>query len=185
MQNDPLADAGEKAQKPAKPHAKKYTATMNPKRLGRELAMQYLFQCDLASENDTDEKLLNFQDQAKEFADYPDERFFRKAWAYAERLILGVQGNEFEINDIMEGVSKKWDLHRMSAVDRNIMRIAIFELKFCFPEIPPLASINEAIEIGKDYSGENAGQFINGVLNGVKNQLHPEIFSEKPSKGKA
>ena len=51
MQNDPLADAGEKAQKPAKPHAKKYTATMNPKRLGRELAMQYLFQCDLASEN--------------------------------------------------------------------------------------------------------------------------------------
>ena len=72
----------------------------------------------------------------------------------------------------------------MSAVDRNIMRIAIYELKFC-PDIPPVVSIDEAIEIGKDFSGENSGVFINGLLNGIKNQLYPELKSSRPPRRKA
>ena len=58
----------------------------------------------------------------------------------------------------------------MPVVDRNIMRVAIFELEFC-PDIPALVSIDEAIEISKDFSSEKSGIFINGILNGVKDSL--------------
>ncbi len=149
---------------------------MHFKRMGRELAMQYLFQCDLAGEAEKPETLESFWEQAEESGEFPDNRIFRKARTYAEKLILGVHANEFEINDLMENASRKWDLNRMSAVDRNVMRIAIYELKYC-PDIPPVVSIDEAIEIGKDFSGENSGVFINGVLNGIKNQLYPHLQS--------
>ncbi len=154
---------------------------MHFKRMGRELAMQYLFQCDLAGEGEKAETLISFWEQAEESGEFPDNRIFRKAKAYAEKLILGVHANEFEINDLMESASKKWDLNRMSAVDRNVMRIAIYELKYC-PDIPPVVSIDEAIEIGKDFSGENSGLFINGMLNGIKNQLYPDLRSERRSR---
>ena len=154
------------------------------KRMGRELAMQYLFQCDLAGEGESEESMECFWEQAEESGEFPNNRVFRKARTYAEKLILGVQANEFEINDMLENASKRWNLGRMSAVDRNIMRIAIYELKFC-PDIPPVVIIDEAIEIGKDFSGENSGVFINGLLNGIKNQLYPELKSSRPPRRKA
>ena len=61
----------------------------------------------------------------------------------------------------------------MAAVDRNIIRIAVYELKYC-PEIPILVSIDEAIEISKSYATEKSGVFINGILNGVKDSLPPD-----------
>lgn len=154
------------------------------RRMGRELAMQYLFQCDLTGEGETMETMECFWEQAEESGEFPNNRIFRRARTYAEKLILGVQANEFEINEMLESGSKRWNLGRMSAVDRNIMRIAIYELKYC-PDIPPVVSIDEAIEIGKDFSGENSGVFINGLLNGIKNQLYPELSSTRPSKQKA
>jgi len=66
--------------------------------------------------------------------------------------------------------SENWDFSRLSLVDRNIMRIAVFEMLF-LPEVPPVVSINEAVEIAIDFSGERAGSFMNGVLNGIKDTL--------------
>jgi len=162
---------------------KEYQLHLHFKRMGRELAMQYLFQCDLAGESETQQTIDMFWEQAEESGEFPSNRIFRKARAYAEKLILGVQAHVMEIDDILETASKKWDLDRMSAVDRNIMRIAIFELKYC-PDIPPVVSINEAIEIGKDFSAEKSGIFINGILNGIKNQLYPDVHSgsKKPAR---
>ena len=160
-----------------------YKQQLNFKRLGRELAMQYLFQCDLAGENETPETMEGFWEQAEESGAFSNERIFRKARKYAESLIYGVQNNEIEINDMLVSASKHWDIERMSAVDRNIMRIAIYELKSC-PDIPPIVSINEAIEISKDFSDEGSRTFINGILNGIKNQLYPELSSSKEPKSR-
>ncbi len=142
------------------------------KRMGRELAMQYLFQCDLAGTDQLAESLENFWSQAEESGEFPTNRVFRKARNYAEKIIAGVYEHEQEIDGVIESFSKKWDIDRMPVVDRNIMRVAIFELQYC-PDIPALVSIDEAIEISKDFSSEKSGVFINGILNGVKDSLPP------------
>lgn len=141
------------------------------KRLGRELAMQYLFECDIMGGESDEATLENFWEQAEESGEFPSNRIFRKAREYAEKLITGVRENQIDILELLEEFSRQWDIDRMSAVDRNIMRVAIYEMKFC-PDIPPLVSINEAIEIGKDFGAEKSGVFINGILNGVKNKLN-------------
>ena len=142
------------------------------KRLGRELAMQFLFECDLAGMDNLAENLKNFWEQAERSGEFPSPRIFRKARAYAEKIISGVCEHEADIDSLISSISEKWDISRMSAVDRNIIRVAIFELFHC-PDIPALVSINEAIEIAKDYSSVKSGGFINGLLNTVKSQLPP------------
>lgn len=146
---------------------------LNYKRLGREFAMQFLFQCDLTGGERTDEMVSCFWKQAEESGEFPANRIFRKARSYAEKLIEGVLAYEPEICDQIVKFSKKWDSERMSAVDRNIMKVAIYELNYC-PDIPALVSINEAIEIAKEFSSEKSGMFINGILNSVKDTLPPD-----------
>ena len=142
------------------------------KRLGRELAMQFLFQCDLAGMDDLAESLENFWTQAELSGEFPNERTFRKARTYAEKIIAGVCEHETEIDEIIRNLSDRWDISRMPVVDRNIIRVGIFELYYC-PDIPALVSIDEAIEIARDYSSAQSGNFINGLLNAVKDQLPP------------
>ena len=142
------------------------------KRLGRELAMQFLFECDLAGMDNLAENLENFWSQAELSGEFPDRRVFRKARAYAEKIISGVCEHEADINSLISRISDKWDISRMSAVDRNIIRVAVYELFHC-PDIPALVSINEAIEIAKDFSSSKSGNFINGLLNTIKDQLPP------------
>ena len=142
------------------------------KRLGRELAMQFLFECDLAGTDNMADNLENFWAQAEHSGEFPDHRVFRKARAYAEKIIAGVYEHESDIDSLISRISDKWDISRMSAVDRNIIRVAIYELFHC-PDIPALVSINEAIEIAKDYSSAKSGNFINGLLNTIKDQIPP------------
>ena len=156
-------------------------ACLNFKRLGREFAMQFLFQCDMAGGERTDSMEEQFWIQAEESGEFPPNRIFRKARAYVEKLIDGVFAYEPEILDDIVHFSRKWDSERMSAVDRNIMKVAIYELKYC-PDIPVLVSINEAIEIAKDFSSEKSGMFINGILNSLKNTLPPEAKVKEAEK---
>ena len=146
------------------------------KRLGRELAMQFLFECDLAGTDNLAEQLENFWTQAELSGKFPDRRVFRKARAYAEKIIAGVCEYEADINSLISKISDKWDISRMSAVDRNIIRVAVYELFHC-PDIPALVSINEAIEIAKDYSSSKSGNFINGLLNTIKDKIPPHAKS--------
>lgn len=154
------------------------------KRLGRELAMQFLFQCDLAGMDDLAASMENFWIQAEQSGAFHDKRVFRKARSYSEKIIAGVCEHEAEIDDVIRRVSDKWDISRMSAVDRNIIRVAVFELYYC-PDIPALVSIDEAIEIAKDFSSEKSGNFINGLLNAIKDQLPPQVkaANERLSRG--
>ena len=154
------------------------------KRLGRELAMQFLFQCDLTGMEDFASKMENFWAQAEYSGHFPEERVFRKGRAYAEKLIAGVCEYEQEIDSVIREYSDKWDLSRMAVVDRNIIRVAVYEMFHC-PDIPVLVSINEAIEIAKDYSSVKAGSFINGLLNAVKGKVPPRSKTPPEKKGEA
>jgi transcription antitermination factor NusB len=126
---------------------------------GRELALQFLYQRDLLGGGIIDE--------AAEFlsGEEPD----REARAFAQRLIGGVHERWDEIDDVIRGVAQNWDIARMAVVDRNVLRLATFELLHC-RDIPPKVTINEAIELGKRFSTANSGGFINGILDRIKSQ---------------
>lgn len=143
---------------------------LDSRRLGREFAMQFLFQFDIMGDNFNPQNLKSFWTQLEESKCYPVNRVFRKAAEFAESLILGTIDNREEIDKKISEFAEHWALNRMAIVDRNVLRVAIYEMLFR-PDIPPIVSINEAIEVAKAFSGEDSGSFINGILNGIKNKL--------------
>ena len=149
------------------------------KRLGRELAMQFLYQYEIAGSDDLTENLENFWKQAEYSGKFAEGRIFRKGRAYAEKLIAGVLEKMDHINSLLEKFSRQWDITRMPVVDKNIMRVAIYELEN-FPDIPAVVSIDEAIEISKEFGSERSGLFINGILNSVKGELPPGSKNPPP-----
>lgn len=149
------------------------------KRLGRELAMQFLYQYEIAGSDDLAENLENFWKQAELSGKFAEGRIFRKGRAYGEKLIGGVLEKMDHINSLLEKFSRQWDITRMPVVDKNIMRVAIYELENC-PDIPSVVSIDEAIEISKEFGSERSAVFINGILNSVKAQLPPGCKNPPP-----
>jgi len=149
------------------------------KRLGRELAMQFLYLHDMSEgAEDADSKEM-FWEQAADAELTDDERTFKKARIYAEKLVNGIVTRLKEVDDVIASFSEKWDISRIAAVERNIIRVAVYELKYC-PDIPALVSIDEAIEISKEFATEKSGVFINGILNGVKDSLPPGAKQPHP-----
>jgi len=90
--------------------------------------------------------------------------------SFAEDIVHGVENHHAELDRWIASASEHWRLERMSVVDRNILRIAIFEMIYC-PDIPPKVSINEAIELGKTFGSPDSGAFINGILDHVHTAL--------------
>jgi len=129
---------------------------MGSRRKSRELAMQALFYMDMR-QDDSDEILYRFCDNFT-----PPN----KATAFFFRLVKGVIRAKSDIDAIIERFSDNWKLTRMSCVDRNIIRIAAYEL-ICCQDIPPKVSINEAIDVGKKFGTEESGAFINGILDSI------------------
>ncbi len=84
-------------------------------------------------------------------------------------LIKGVIDNKSQLDKLIEQFSSNWKISRMGCVDRNILRIAAYEILYCH-DIPPKVSINEAVDIGKLYGTEESGSFINGILDGIYQQ---------------
>ena len=130
---------------------------MGIRRKARELALQALYCMDMTG--DTSEEML------QRFCDHYNPPV--KARPFFLELIRGVNGSRALIDRLIERFSRNWRLSRMSCVDRNIMRIAAYEMLFC-GDIPAKVSINEAIDIGKKYGTEESGAFINGILDSVR-----------------
>ena len=86
-----------------------------------------------------------------------------------KRLVLGVLEHFPQLDRLIEQYSENWRLDRINMIDRNILRIALFELLYC-EEIPPKVTMNEAIDLGKRFGSEDSGSFINGILDRVQNQ---------------
>ena len=89
---------------------------------------------------------------------------------FAEPLIRGTIEHRNAIDEQIKKNAKNWDLHRIAAVDRNILRLAIYEMLYR-DDIPPIVSINEAVDIAKKFSTEDSGKFVNGILDKIKGEL--------------
>lgn len=132
---------------------------MKKRTRGRELALQFLYQRDLLGPD--------LIDEAGDFLAL--EESDREARAFAQRLIGGVHERWDELDGVIRAVAQNWDIARMAVIDRNVLRLATFELLHC-KDIPPKVTINEAIELGKRFSTANSGAFINGILDRIKSQ---------------
>jgi N utilization substance protein B len=121
----------------------------------REIALQLLYMHDLRS--DAGEHMKTFLEE---------ETKDRQVREFSLRLVEGVKTHRDEIDALLKHVAKNWEIHRMATIDRNVLRMAIFEILHC-DDIPANVSINEAIELGKRFSTQNSGAFINGILDRV------------------
>jgi len=97
----------------------------------------------------------------------------KNAFPFFLALVKGVVGTRPEIDDLIETYSNNWKVSRMSCVDRNVIRIAVYELLFC-KEIPSKVSINEAVDVGKKFGTEDSGGFINGILDSIRIAIEEE-----------
>ena len=97
----------------------------------------------------------------------------KKALPFFLKLVSGVNAGKPAIDAVIERFSSNWKISRMSGVDRNILRIAVFEL-MCCPDIPAKVTINEAIDIGKRFGTEESGAFINGILDSINQAVEKE-----------
>lgn len=138
---------------------------MGKRRLARELTLQFLYQTDALkgfdSGNSIDESIKRFW-SARNRTEERDTRSFM------EMLSRGVVENVQGIDGIITRYSTHWRLARMPNIDRNILRMAIYEIAY-LRNIPPAVTINEAVEIAKKYGSEESSGFINGILDRVSN----------------
>lgn len=141
---------------------------MGRQRRSREMALQVLYSIEITGFSP--EKALASAYQLAQGPDGDDFNLPSSVRPFAEELVTGVILNQKEIDDKIRSASENWRLERMSIVDRNVLRIAVFEMLYC-PHIPPKVSINEAIDIAKKFGTGESGSFINGVLDHVLNDL--------------
>ncbi len=149
---------------------------MGVRRKSREAALQILYQSEF-DDSSPKTRLNGFW--ASRAKDEPVRE-------YADRLVLGILERRQELDDLIQSVSKNWRIARMSPIDRNILRIAAYEMRYEVG-LAPAVVINEAIEIAKRYDGQEAAVFINGVLDGIRKSIRgsePEVEdSHGPKKG--
>lgn len=139
---------------------------MGKRREGREAAVQYLYQLDLHGGDAGADATAFWKLRAGAEEKMPQE----KTRVFAEQLIAGVKANAEEIDGLIKKFTANYELHRIAAVDRNILRVAIFEMLHS-QDIAPVIAINEAIEIAKRFGAEKSGGFVNGILDRVKAEL--------------
>ena len=120
----------------------------------REWAVQFLFQRDF-NKGELEAALAVF---------WMDRKTTPKDKAFTEELIRGVEDNRTELDKKIQQYAENWDVKRMGAVDRNIIRLALYEMLHR-PDVPPVVSINEGVEIAKEFSGLESGKFVNGILD--------------------
>jgi N utilization substance protein B len=131
------------------------------RREGRQAAVQYLYSWSINSPEDLSVDLGLFFEGLEQPRD---------TYAFGEELIHGCIKNLDTIDARIRDLAQNWDFSRIAKVDLAILRIAIFEMLFR-KDIPPIVSINEAIDLGKQFSSNDSRRFINGILDRVKDQL--------------
>lgn len=128
------------------------------RRLARETALQVLFERDLSKETLITAEIV--ERWATEFV-VPEA-----SKTFAQELVDGTIAHQDEIDQTIASIAQDWTLSRMANVDRNVMRLATYEILFC-PDIPGRVSLNEAIELAKRFGGEESAKFVNGILDRV------------------
>ena len=136
---------------------------MGKRRRARELAIQVLFHMEFTPDAPDDGFRIICENFNSQVAIRP----------FSRQLVVGVWENKATLDNLISRSSKNWRLDRMSRVDRNILRVGVYEILF-LKEVPPKVSIDEAVDIGKKYGTEDSGPFINGILDNIYTQLKRE-----------
>lgn len=134
----------------------------------RELALQYLFMLELRGSEAREELLPFVEHHTKGARDNKGRKDLRE---FALAIADGVQEHQVRIDGWIEAIARNWRLDRMAHVDRNVLRIAVWEFLFR-PEIPYKVVINEAIDIAKRFSTAQSGSFVNGILDRARVLIH-------------
>jgi transcription antitermination factor NusB len=136
---------------------------VNPRRKAREIALAFLYQWDVRG----DEVLPELDELLVKDRREPDVA------DYVKILVRGTIEKRAEIDKRISDAAEHWRIERMAVVDRNVMRMATFEMAFRGEDVPAKVAINEAIELAKRFSTEQSGAFVNGVLDRVRRGLLP------------
>lgn len=129
------------------------------RRQAREMALKGLYMWEFAKEK-SDEELLAVAGEEIPEKDSRDRE-------YASVLLTGTKENMATIDQEISSLSANWEITRMAALDRNILRIAAFEMFYCKERIPQSVAINEAVELAKEYGADDSAGFVNGVLGSM------------------
>ena len=138
---------------------------MANRHLSRTIAMQSLFEWDFNNRADDLKQII--ETHLKEFSEAKQESGF------VFELAEGVAGHLEEIDKIVQKHAPEWPMDQIPVVDRNVLRLGVYELMF-LKQVPPKVIINEAVELGKTFGGESSGKFVNGVLGTLYKEIGPE-----------
>jgi len=145
---------------------------MASRHLSRSIAMQSLYEWDFSGKKTDLEKII--EKNVKEFGPGLENPSF--VW----QLVTGVVEHLLTLDKIIEKAAPEWPINQITIVDRNVLRLGLFELLYeKKEEVPPKVAINEAIELAKSFGGESSGKFINGVLG----TIFKEIEKKEMKKG--
>ncbi len=144
---------------------------MSNRHLSRTIVMQSLFEWDFKDRKE-DIKII-VENNLKEFAQNLGETDF------VYELAKGVAEKIEEIDAVIVKTATEWPVDQVSLVDRNVLRLGIYELMF-LKDVPPKVAINEAVELAKTFGGETSGKFVNGVLGTLFKQLEPSVSQAQP-----
>ena len=152
-----------------------------PRRRSREIALQILHQMDVGGEPDTDltrviahyfAHLAPTGVPAGDEDDDPPGPALAIDRALIDELVRGVHEHRAELDGLLAGLSRNWRVERMGIVERNVIRIALYELKYA-EDVPVAVILNEAVELAKSFGGTDGHKFVNGVLDKAATQLRP------------
>ncbi|MCX6765563.1 MAG: transcription antitermination factor NusB [Candidatus Moranbacteria bacterium] len=151
---------------------------MANRHLQRSVAMQSLFEWDFQGRKNEEVPEI-VERNVQEFASGLEDSSFVKS------LVEGVLKNRDKIDALIEKCAPEWPLDQVTAVDRNILRLGIYELMFGnYEEVPPKVAINEAIELAKTFGGENSARFVNGVLGTIYREMGEPLKDDDGQKRK-
>jgi N utilization substance protein B len=138
----------------------------------REWAVQLLFQTD-----------MNPGDLAEQLADFWSEHNVpEKSRSLVEGLVRGVVEHRDEIDGMITKYAENWAIRRMASVDRNIIRLGVYEMLHR-PDIPPVVSINEAVDLAKYFNSAESGRFVNGILDRIRKEIDRPARTAKRARG--
>jgi N utilization substance protein B len=141
--------------------------------MGRELALKALYQMDIRADASNEDLVLLFET----FTASDEVRRF------ATRLVEGVRGEQIALDRQVAGALEHWSIGRLSRVDHNILRMALYEL-MRFEDVPARVTIDEAIELAKTYGDQDSGRFVNGVLDQLAGRLNLKAKGEESNPAK-
>lgn len=151
---------------------------MGSRHLSRSIAMQSLYEWDFNKISNKGIEVI-LRNNLKEFGSNVDDDSFIK------KLVFGVLEKQQVIDPIIEKCAPEWPLNQITIIDRNVLRLGIYELMFgSYDEAPPKVAINEAIELAKAFGGESSGRFVNGVLGTVYREMGEPMKEDTTESGK-